>query len=133
MVRITVVAVLLGALVLPAVALAVTRYGDRGVNRLNGEAGADRIVEARFGDDHIVGGPGNDLLVARRGNDTVFGGTGNDTIYGGTGLDTVDCGPGPRRPLHQRPQRPRAQPQLRDHQGDVRRCASASGTLRAGR
>jgi Ca2+-binding RTX toxin-like protein len=94
MVRITVVAVLLGALVLPAVALAVTRYGDRGVNRLNGEAGAERIVEARFGDDHIVGGPGNDLLVARRGNDTVFGGTGNDTIYGGTGLDTVDCGPG---------------------------------------
>ena len=43
MVRVTVVAVLLGALVFPALALAVTRYGDRGVNRLNGGAGADRL------------------------------------------------------------------------------------------
>ena len=43
MVRVTVVAVLLGALVFPALAPAVTRDGDRGVNRLNGGAGADRL------------------------------------------------------------------------------------------
>jgi hypothetical protein len=51
MVRVTVVAVLLGALAVPAVALAVTRYGDRGVNCLNGGAGADRLC-----------GPGRDVL-----------------------------------------------------------------------
>jgi succinylglutamate desuccinylase len=36
MLRLTLVAVLLIVLAVPAAALAVTRYGDRGVNRLNG-------------------------------------------------------------------------------------------------
>ena len=54
MVRVTVVAVLLGALVFPALALAVTRYGDRGVNRLNGGAGADRLY-GLGGNDRLSG------------------------------------------------------------------------------
>jgi hypothetical protein len=56
--------------------------------------GADKIVEAAFGDDTIYGDDGNDTIKANNGNDTIYGGAGDDVISGGSGLDDVDCGPG---------------------------------------
>ena len=59
---------------------------------------AFHIIDARGGDDIILGGdgidwidggPGADTIYARRGADRIDGGAGVDTIHGGRGFDTV--------------------------------------------
>jgi hypothetical protein len=64
MLRLTLVAVLLIVLAVPAAALAVTRYGDRGVNRLNGGPNADRLY-GLGGNDRLSGRGAADRLVGR--------------------------------------------------------------------
>ena len=68
--------------------------GGDGDDTVYGEAGDDDIIEARFGNDTLDGGPGDDVVHGRRGTDTIRGGEGDDVIDGGSGLDRVDCGPG---------------------------------------
>ena len=51
-------------------------------------------VEARGGDDTIIGGDGEDNLRGDDGNDTINAGDGNDNIEGGDGNDTINAGSG---------------------------------------
>ena len=68
--------------------------GGDGDDTVYGEAGDDDLIEARFGNDTLDGGPGDDVIHGRRGTDTIRGGDGDDVIDGGSGIDRVDCGPG---------------------------------------
>ncbi len=56
------------------VALAVTKIGTDGPDRLRGTNGADTLI----------GKDGNDILLALAGNDTLRGGDGKDILYGGS-------------------------------------------------
>lgn len=47
-------------------------------------------VDAKGGDDFVIGGSGADTIVAGAGNDTIFFGDGEDTVYGGAGNDYFD-------------------------------------------
>ena len=46
------------------------------------------------GPDRLVGTKGSDLLDGRRGHDTLIGGDGNDRLIGGGGPDILRGGPG---------------------------------------
>ena len=71
-----------------------TLVGDPGdPNMINAKAGDDYVVGGKL-DDTILGGAGNDYVWGDRGNDTVFGGTGNDTVYGSIGNDALYGGLG---------------------------------------
>ena len=59
---------------------------------------AFHIIDAKAGDDTILGGAGVEWIYAGAGTDTIYGrggddrivpGTGADTVYGGSGFDTV--------------------------------------------
>ena len=59
---------------------------------------AFHVIDARAGDDVVVGGAGVEWIYGGEGTDTIYGrgnsdridaGAGTDTIYGGTGLDVV--------------------------------------------
>ena len=51
--------------------------------------GGDDVILGGDGIDWIDGGPGDDTVYARRGADRVDGGPGVDTIFGGRGFDTI--------------------------------------------
>ena len=51
--------------------------------------GGDDVILGGDGIDWIDGGPGSDTVYARRGADRVDGGPGVDTIFGGRGFDTI--------------------------------------------
>ena len=62
------------------------------------DRGAFHIIDAKGGDDVILGsdgvdwidsGPGSDTIYARGGEDRINGGSGVDAIYGGDGFDTI--------------------------------------------
>jgi Ca2+-binding RTX toxin-like protein len=93
--------------------LSVRTVDWRGVEQINGAAGADIIDAAGMTDairifglggndvltggirhDLLDGGAGNDRLVGAFGNDTLLGGEGNDTLVGWTGADVLDGGEG---------------------------------------
>jgi Ca2+-binding RTX toxin-like protein len=78
----------------------------RGINRLSGEAGDDRILSGNARDlidlgqgndsayagaseDRIDGGPGRDLLDGDEGDDLVIGDAGSDRLFGGSGEDRL--------------------------------------------
>ena len=82
--------VALTLLVASGVALAVTKIGTDGPDRLRGTNGAD----------NLLGKGGNDLLFALGGRDTLLGGEGKDWLFGGSferpfgGHKTFVGGPG---------------------------------------
>ena len=51
--------------------------------------GGDDVILGGDGNDWIKGGPGNDVIYGRHGDDRIRGGPGNDTIYSGRGFDTI--------------------------------------------
>ena len=51
--------------------------------------GGDDVILGGDGTDWIKGGPGNDVIYGRHGDDRIRGGPGNDTIYSGRGFDTI--------------------------------------------
>jgi Ca2+-binding RTX toxin-like protein len=85
-----------------ATALAVTRNGGPGPDRLVGTSGADRLngrggndrLGGRGGPDRLNGGSGNDLLFGDAGRDVLAGGPGNDQLLGGGGSDRLMGGRG---------------------------------------
>ena len=58
-------------------ALAATRTGTKGPDRLTGTKGGD-LLDGRRGHDLLVGGDGNDRLIGGRGPDVLRGGPGHD-------------------------------------------------------
>lgn len=72
-------------------------YGGNGVDRMTGDAGANRFygnggnddLKGLSGDDTLTGGDGNDDLDGGLGNDTLTGGDGNDSLSGGGGRDRL--------------------------------------------
>ena len=75
------------------VALAATKVGGPGNNRVLGTGGNDDLL-GRSGNDRIVGFGGKDVMVGGRGNDRMVGGTGNDFLFGDFGSDRIVGGPG---------------------------------------
>lgn len=61
---------------------------DRAFHVIDAKGGND-IVLGGEGTDWIHAGPGDDTIYARGGDDSVLGGPGADTVYGGAGFDTV--------------------------------------------
>ena len=100
-----------GAEVAVTVSAGCTITGTAGVPLIEGTDGDDvicvpspkdrsafHIIDAKAGDDVILGGDGAEWIHAGAGADTVYGrggadeitgGTGADTVYGGAGFDTV--------------------------------------------
>jgi Ca2+-binding RTX toxin-like protein len=66
------------------------RYHRRpcGRRQLDAREGNDTIIGGA-GDDHIIAGVGNDVVYAGAGNDVVFAGAGNDIVFGGSGNDRL--------------------------------------------
>ena len=92
-------------------------------------------IDAKEGNDSLVGGPGNDTFYGEEGDDTLIGGGGNDVLEGGPGNNTIIYGPAlrpngatPRRLLRMcsrsrvsHPQNPRRPPDHRVPISFVRR------------
>jgi Ca2+-binding RTX toxin-like protein len=68
-----------------------TVLGGEAADRLWGETGGDRLF-GRGGDDLLNGGSGDDTIDGGEGNDTIVGDFGRDTIDGGGGDDNIDSG-----------------------------------------
>src|SRR5918999_1582236 len=68
-----------------------TLLGGGGADRLWGETGGDRLF-GRSGDDLLDGGSGDDRIEGADGLDTIVGGFGRDRVLGGGGNDNVDAG-----------------------------------------
>jgi Ca2+-binding RTX toxin-like protein len=103
-------------LVASGVALAVTRIGTDGPDRLMGTNGDDTLLGrggndrlfSLAGDDTLLGGPGKDLVFGGRvvvgsccedddfsgGDKNLVGGDGNDDVEGGKGSDNIVGGRG---------------------------------------
>ena len=79
-------------MVFAGAAIAVTRVGDAGPNRLVGTAEND-VLKGRAGADTLVGRGDSDLLVGGRGNDHISaresGRAEDDRVACGRGRDTV--------------------------------------------
>ncbi|WP_419848088.1 Ig-like domain-containing protein [Candidatus Poriferisocius sp.] len=84
-----------------------TVTGRAGVERIEGTDGDDvicvpdpedrrafHVIDAKGGDDVILGGDGVDWINAGGGDDTVYGRGGDDRVHTGSGTDTVYGGPG---------------------------------------
>ncbi len=79
---------------------------DNGGYEIQGNGGANFLdfsqislsnvsaIDARGGNDEVVGSSGNDLILGGGGKDTIIGGNGNDTIEGGAGADELWGGVG---------------------------------------
>ena len=61
---------------------------DLGFHAIDAKGGND-VVLGGDGADWIEGGPGDDVIYGRGGDDRVRGGSGADTVYSGRGFDTV--------------------------------------------
>ena len=96
-----------GAAVTVTVEAGCTITGTVGVELIEGTAGDDvicvpdfadpgafHIIDAKGGDDVIVGGNGSEWVDAGAGDDVVYGSGGADRIAGGSGVDTIYSGPG---------------------------------------
>ncbi|MDX6805007.1 hypothetical protein [Terrihabitans rhizophilus] len=55
-----------------------------------GKAGEDTKLDAKQGDDHLIGSNGNDLLIGGQGDDVLFGGLGKDTFEFGKNANDGD-------------------------------------------
>jgi Ca2+-binding RTX toxin-like protein len=94
-------------LVASGVALAVTKIGGPGPDRLGGTDGDDNLLGkggndklyALRGRDNLLGGSGKDLVLgggrrAMGGDKNLVGGSGDDVVGGGLGVDNVVGGEG---------------------------------------
>jgi hypothetical protein len=79
--------------VVSSLAVAATRTGDGGNNRLIGTSGAD-LMRGRGGDDLMRGLAGRDTMYGNNGRDTMYGGSHADKMYGGNGYDRIYGGRG---------------------------------------
>jgi Ca2+-binding RTX toxin-like protein len=70
-----------------------TARGTDGHDVIRVASGAASI-DARGGDDSVMGGPGNDVLNGGSGNDTLDGSLGNDSLFGAAGTDSLIGGDG---------------------------------------
>ena len=68
-------------------------WGDDVINADTANEGGYEI-DARGGDDTVVGSRGDDEIDGGKGNDTLSGGAGADTLDGGDGNDTIQTGTG---------------------------------------
>jgi len=64
-----------------------------GVPYIDARAGNDTVIGSHYR-DQILGGDGNDILIGLGGIDTLLGGAGADELNGGIGSDYLDGGPG---------------------------------------
>jgi Ca2+-binding RTX toxin-like protein len=78
---------------LASFAVAATKVGRAGNDRLVGTPSADKLF-GRGGNDDLRGRSGNDVLVGGAGNDTLLGGSGKDVLSGGPGTDVYAGGKG---------------------------------------
>jgi len=62
-----------------------------GIENIEARSGNDTIL-GNFANNRIDGSGGNDLIYGRGGNDLLIGGNAVDTVYGGAGNDTIDGG-----------------------------------------
>ena len=62
---------------------------DRGAFHIVDAKGGDDVILGGDGVDWIDGGPGSDTIYARRGADLIDGGAGVDEIHSGRGFDTI--------------------------------------------
>ena len=60
----------------------------------------DYLIDAKGGDDIVVGGDGDDLIYGGEGDDMIFGRGGRDRIVGGPGADIIDGGDFDRDEIH---------------------------------
>ncbi len=70
-----------------------TVIGGRGGDTVDGGAGLD-LIDGGYGDDSLSGGDGDDTITGGEGNDTIHGGAGADSIDGGLEADTIFGGAG---------------------------------------
>lgn len=61
---------------------------DLGFHIINAKGGDD-VILGGDGTDWIEGGSGDDVIYGRGGDDRIAGGSGADNIYGGRGFDTI--------------------------------------------
>ena len=84
-----------------------TITGTAGVELIEGTSGNDvicvpdrddhrafHIIDAKGGDDTILGGAGVEWVYGGDGADTIYGNGGDDRIVAGAGIDTIRGGPG---------------------------------------
>ena len=84
-----------------------TVTGSTGVELIEGTAGDDvicvpdrddrhafHVIDAKGGDDVVLGGAGVEWVYGGDGDDVIFGNGGDDRIVAGAGIDTVHGGPG---------------------------------------
>jgi Ca2+-binding RTX toxin-like protein len=70
-----------------------TVVGFQGDDRLRGGFGADKVF-SNEGNDRSRGGPGPDVVGGGLGDDRLWGGFGDDFVRGGIGNDRIFAGPG---------------------------------------
>jgi Ca2+-binding RTX toxin-like protein len=93
---------LVGVIVLSAVALAEDKSGTFGKDNLTGTPQLDRIyglgaedtISGLGGNDDCYGGSGKDQVSCGGGNDRIDGGFGFDRLFGGPGNDTISAADG---------------------------------------
>jgi uncharacterized repeat protein (TIGR02059 family) len=75
-------------------AVSVTVLGSEGDDPdiAMGAIGRGLTIQARGGNDTVIGGQASDTISGDAGNDTLRGGGGNDRLDGGTGNDAADFG-----------------------------------------
>ena len=96
-----------GATVTVTVDAGCTITGTAGVAEIVGTDGDDvicvpapkdrsafHIIDARAGDDIVIGGDGVEWVIGGAGTDTIYGAGGADEITGGPGVDTIHSGAG---------------------------------------
>ncbi len=84
-----------------------TVTGEAGVTTIEGTEGDDvicvpdrddhrafHVIDAKGGDDIVLGGAGVEWIYGGEGADTIYGNGGDDRIVAGAGIDTVHGGPG---------------------------------------
>ena len=84
-----------------------TVTGAAGVTTIEGTEGDDvicvpdrddhrafHVIDAKGGDDIVLGGAGVEWIYGGEGADTIYGNGGDDRIVAGAGIDTVHGGPG---------------------------------------
>ncbi len=71
-----------------------TYVGTKGHDYITASRAKDVTIDARKGDDQVLGSPGDDVIKGGQGNDSIHGMSGNDVIHGGPGRNYIIGGDG---------------------------------------